>query len=137
MWGSWHLEIAGSRKGWLNFAGRMSKSSSRLLQLLQRKEMSHHHKAAEGAIREKRLGNEGPVLPDQRDADAVALDEKRIPFKDVPLQATVDTASERDLTFGTMLRGTAANRLTVFERKAALINAWVPGCRQASFHYGF
>ena len=83
------------------------------------------HNDAHGAIREKRFGNEGPILPDARDADAVALDEKRIPFKDVPLQATVDTASEKDLTFASMLRGTAANRMTVFERKAALINAWV------------
>lgn len=38
-------------------------------------------------------------------------------------EATVDVASERSLTFGTMLRGTAANELTVFERKAALVNA--------------
>ena len=37
--------------------------------------------------------------------------------------ATVDVASERSLTFGTMLKGEAASRLTVFERKAALINA--------------
>jgi hypothetical protein len=76
-------------------------------------------------VREKTLSAEGPVLPDARDADALALDEKRVPFKDVPLQATVDVASEKDLNFATMLRGTAANPLTVFERKAALINAWV------------
>jgi len=38
-------------------------------------------------------------------------------------EATVDVASERSLTFGTMMRGSAASKLTVFERKAALINA--------------
>lgn len=46
--------------------------------------------------------------------------------KDVkPLEkaATVDVASERSLTFGTMMKGSAASKLTVFERKAALINA--------------
>lgn len=37
--------------------------------------------------------------------------------------ATVDVASERSLTFGTMLKGDAAGAMTVFERKAALINA--------------
>lgn len=105
------------RNGWLNFAGRVGRKSSSLASCFRlfyiRKKMSHH-KAADGAIREKRFGNEGPVLPDQRDAEALALDEKRIPFKDVPLRATVDTASERDLTFGTMLRGSAASQLTVF-----------------------
>ena len=38
-------------------------------------------------------------------------------------EATVDVASERSLTFGTMMKGSAASKLTVFERKAALINA--------------
>jgi hypothetical protein len=38
-------------------------------------------------------------------------------------EATVDVASERSLTFGSMLKGNAASKLTVFERKAALINA--------------
>lgn len=40
--------------------------------------------------------------------------------------ATVDVASERSLTFGTMIKGDVASRMTVFERKAALINAYVP-----------
>lgn len=40
-------------------------------------------------------------------------------------EATVDVASERSLTFGTMMKGSAASKLTVFERKAALINARV------------
>jgi hypothetical protein len=38
-------------------------------------------------------------------------------------EATVDVASERSLTFSTMMKGSAATKLTVFERKAALINA--------------
>jgi hypothetical protein len=38
-------------------------------------------------------------------------------------EAAVDVASERSLTFGTMMKGSAASKLTVFERKAALINA--------------
>jgi hypothetical protein len=38
-------------------------------------------------------------------------------------EATVDVASERSLTFSSMLKGSAAHKMTVFERKAALINA--------------
>lgn len=38
-------------------------------------------------------------------------------------EATVDVASERSLTFGSMMKGDAASKMTVFERKAALINA--------------
>jgi hypothetical protein len=41
-------------------------------------------------------------------------------------QATVAIAQENHLSLGAMLKGTAANRLTPFEAKAALINACVP-----------
>lgn len=44
-------------------------------------------------------------------------------LENLATKATVDTASERSMTFGTMLKGDVASRMTVFERKAALINA--------------
>lgn len=44
-------------------------------------------------------------------------------IENIATKATVDTASERSMTFGTMLKGDVASRMTVFERKAALINA--------------
>jgi hypothetical protein len=45
--------------------------------------------------------------------------------KTLHAEATVSIAEEHDLLLGTILRGTAANRLTPSERKAALINAYV------------
>jgi hypothetical protein len=51
-------------------------------------------------------------------------DEKGAPAE-LP-QATVAIAQENHLSLGAMLKGTAANRLTPFEAKAALINACVP-----------
>lgn len=44
------------------------------------------------------------------------------PNGDIPT-ATVRAADEESLNFNSILKGTAANRLTLFEKKAALINA--------------
>jgi hypothetical protein len=41
----------------------------------------------------------------------------------VPIYSDVELVSETDLSFGAILRGTAANPLNTFEKKAALINA--------------
>ena len=41
----------------------------------------------------------------------------------VPVYSDVELVSETDLSFGAILKGTAANPLTTFEKKAALINA--------------
>ena len=74
--------------------------------------MSHHHDKdithapIEGEVPPPQYGNDK-----EKDLDAINKN------------ATVDVASERSLTFGSMLKGEAASRLTVFERKAALINA--------------
>jgi hypothetical protein len=65
-------------------------------------------------------------LDEKADAPAYPRDEKKVPHAaDIAAEATVPVAEEHDLTFGNILRGTAAKRLTTFERKAALINACV------------
>jgi hypothetical protein len=52
-------------------------------------------------------------------------DEKKYPHGGYLPESTVPIAEAQELTLGNMLKGTAANRLTKFERKAALINACV------------
>lgn len=45
------------------------------------------------------------------------------PDVQIPVYSDVELVSETDLSFGAILKGTAANPLTTFEKKAALINA--------------
>jgi hypothetical protein len=45
------------------------------------------------------------------------------PDVQIPVYSNVELLSEADLSFGAILRGSAANPLTTFEKKAALINA--------------
>ncbi len=75
------------------------------------------------AVRNDTLGVEKPILPDDRDAEALATNEKLAPYRHTPIYNDLDLVSENDLSFGTILKGTAANPLTVFEKKAAFINA--------------
>ncbi|ORY26803.1 sugar transporter-like protein [Naematelia encephala] len=63
-------------------------------------------------------------LADERSPTIPTDEEKAADVQNNPiLQSEVGIASANDLTFGTILKGTAANPLTTFERKAALINA--------------
>lgn len=43
-------------------------------------------------------------------------------FNDLP-EPTVRPADEESLNFNSIMKGTAANRMSLFEKKAALINA--------------
>ena len=75
------------------------------------------------AMRSEELAAEptGVIPPPQYKANADAEKDAQLTGK----EATLDVASERSLTFSTMMKGSAASRMTVFERKAALINAYV------------
>ncbi len=56
----------------------------------------------------------------------LAMQEKNtgMALHDAPLpEATVKTAEEESLNFSSILKGTAANRMNLYEKKAALINA--------------
>ncbi|ETI24010.1 hypothetical protein G647_03379 [Cladophialophora carrionii CBS 160.54] len=75
-------------------------------------------------VRDSTLGLEGPILPNEKDASHLDTDNRRAPpGPHVPIYNTVELASETDLSFGSILKGTAARPLTNFEKKAALINA--------------
>lgn len=76
------------------------------------------------AVRNSRFDVEGPVFSDKEVDDRyLSTDEKRAPKQSVPVYNDLELASENDLSFGSILKGTAAQPLTNFERKAALINA--------------
>jgi hypothetical protein len=57
------------------------------------------------------------------DADDKPQLEKTHSRVQIPIYNDVELVSETDLSFGAILKGTAANPLTTFEKKAALINA--------------
>jgi hypothetical protein len=69
-----------------------------------------------------------PSASSKRDATSPASylrhDDEKAPYPELP-NPTVAVAEQHDLTLGAILRGTAANPLTNFEKKAALINACV------------
>jgi hypothetical protein len=48
--------------------------------------------------------------------------EKSLPEVEVPIYNDVERVAETDMSFRAILKGTAANPLTTFEKKAALIN---------------
>lgn len=64
-----------------------------------------------------------PDIDKRRTSD----DEKKVPESNggvhVPVYNDVELASSEDLSFGAIIKGTAAKPLTTFEKKAALINA--------------
>jgi hypothetical protein len=49
-----------------------------------------------------------------------------------PLQKPMDILDHDDMSFASIMKGTAAKPLTVFERKAALINLYVISCDSSS-----
>lgn len=60
------------------------------------------------------------------DAELKGLDEKKADGTHgnvhVPIYNNLELASEVDLSFGAIIRGTAAKPMNTFEKKAALIN---------------
>lgn len=53
------------------------------------------------------------------------VDEKQEHRPSIPIYNDLELVSESDLSFGAILKGTAAKPLTTFEKKAALVNAYV------------
>lgn len=71
-------------------------------------------------------GVDPTVLGDEKSATHVGANEKHrnsILSPQVPIYNEVELTSETDLSFGSILKGTAAKPLTTFEKKAAFINA--------------
>lgn len=61
---------------------------------------------------------------DERASDRIDTSEKQALDVDIPIyNSDVELVSETDLTFSAIMRGTAANPRTTFEKKAAFINA--------------
>lgn len=63
-----------------------------------------------------------PAFHHSKDASQLDKEKTRSPQQTSPQLNELDLVSETDLSFGSILKGTAAKPLTVFERKAALIN---------------
>ena len=75
------------------------------------------------AIRPSRFEVEKPILPPQYDTAKLDTDQKISPNQDIPIYNDLEFVSEKDLSLASIIKGNAANPLTNFERKAALINA--------------
>ncbi|KAJ9601934.1 hypothetical protein H2200_013493 [Cladophialophora chaetospira] len=71
------------------------------------------------SVRESNLGNEGQILSDEKNAG----ERRASAVPQIPIYNQVELTSELDLSIGAILKGTAAKPLTLFEKKAALINA--------------
>jgi len=67
---------------------------------------------------------EKPILPNESDPTHLDTDEKFAPRSgpEIPIYNKVETVTDTDLSFASILKGTAANPLTNFEKKAAFIN---------------
>lgn len=66
-----------------------------------------------------------PLLTDEHDPTTFDTSNKQAPNHAFPVYNELETVSKTDLTFSSILKGTAANPLTNFEKKAALVNAYV------------
>jgi MFS family permease len=66
---------------------------------------------------------EGPIIPTDKDQAYLDSNEKRASVApQIPVYNDVELVDHTDLSFGSILKGTAARPLTLFEKKAALIN---------------
>lgn len=74
------------------------------------------------AVRNSVFEIEKPVFPHAGDAEHMAMDDKRATDQHIPIYNELEFVSETDLSFNSILKGTAANPLTNFEKKAALVN---------------
>lgn len=77
-------------------------------------------------VHDSMLAPPGPGAEVDRDQFPLPAGEKytrgAAGHEDLP-RATVRTAEEESINFNSILKGTAANRMNLFEKKAALINA--------------
>ena len=74
-------------------------------------------------MRNSALGAKRETLLDQKDASQLDTSERQTSGAQIPIYNRVELTSETDLSFGSILKGTAAKPLSNFEKKAALINA--------------
>lgn len=70
-------------------------------------------------LRDPQLGS------DEHVARRLDKNEKGTPRQSIPIYNDLELVSESDLSFAAILKGTAAKPLTTFEKKAALVNAYV------------
>ena len=66
-----------------------------------------------------------PLITDEQNPPTYNTSNKQAPNHAFPIYNELETVSKTDLTFSSILKGTAANPLTNFEKKAALVNAYV------------
>lgn len=66
-----------------------------------------------------------PLADEPKDLP-LADEAKGSDYPDVPPQYTQDTFEEREVNVATVLKGTVNLRMNLFEKKAGLINAYVP-----------
>jgi len=76
------------------------------------------------AVRDSTFGLENPIMPNESNPKHLDTDEERAPIQGgIPIYNDLELVKQSDLSMGAILRGTAANPLTNFEKKAAFINA--------------
>lgn len=66
---------------------------------------------------------QSPAFHHSKDVSQLDKEKPYPPQQTSPQLNELELVSETDLSFGSILKGTAAKPLTVFEKKAALINA--------------
>lgn len=67
--------------------------------------------------------NTPPVVTNPLDTDAKPLEAGQLEKNDYPVHSDIAMVEGKDLSFSSIIRGTATSPLTIFEKKAALINA--------------
>jgi hypothetical protein len=60
---------------------------------------------------------------DSKKLDVFSTGKKHGQNQQLPMHNNLEAVSSTDISFGTILKGTTAKPLTIFEKKAALINA--------------
>jgi hypothetical protein len=83
------------------------------------------HSSSSEEVRDSLFAIEKPVFPHAGDAEHMATDDMRATDQHIPVYNKLDFVSETDLTFSSIIKGAAANPLTNFEKKAALVNVYV------------
>ena len=81
-----------------------------------------------GALRSSHLNNEKTIQSSEKDQSPTShlnADEEQGMNQYIPVINELEVIHEKDLSFAAIFKGTAANPLTTFERKAALINVLV------------
>lgn len=68
------------------------------------------------------MAHQQSVLTKEVDVKGVGAEEKRVVQAEIPIYSDRERVTETEISFGQILKGSAATPLTTFEKKAALVN---------------